>query len=36
MAGADWPSGIPGKSRVGRRGWAGPIIRVGEGRGGGG
>src|SRR4029434_1121328 len=25
--GADWPSGIPGESPVGRRGWDGPKYR---------
>src|SRR4029434_4114499 len=26
-AGADWPSGIPGESPVGRQGWDGPKYR---------
>ena len=26
-SGADWPSGIPGESPVGRRGWEGPKRR---------
>ena len=27
LQGADWPSGIPGESLVGRRGWDGPKYR---------